>query len=92
LLGYGDGYKKRLSNILNCDDADEKTGLLEEYFGVCLLPFEEYFSDCSMLKRQKGTTLYSEFIEKEKAVSGKKAPMSLGLVAEYKGKLFWDYF
>ena len=92
LLGYGDGYKKRLSKILNCDDADEKTELLEEYFGVCLLPFSECFSDCTMLKRTKDDKLYNEFIEKEKAISGKHASIALELVAEYKGKIFWDYF
>ncbi len=92
LLGYGDGYKKRLSNILNCDDADEKTELLEEYFGVCLLPFPECFFDCTMLKRTKDDKLYNEFIEKEKAISGKNASIVLELIAEYKGKIFWDYF
>lgn len=92
LLGYGDGYKKRLSNILNCGDADEKTELLEEYFGVCLLPFSEFFSDLAMLKRGKGDALYSAFIEKEKAIFGKNAPITLELVAQYKGKIFWDYF
>ncbi len=92
LLGYGDGYKKRLSNILNCDDADEKTELLEEYFGVCLLPFSDCFSDFTMLKRQKDDVLYSKFIEREKALFGKKAPVYLELITEYKGKIFWDYF
>ena len=92
LLGYGYGYKKRLSKILNSDDADEKTKLLEEYFGVCLLPFPEYFFDCSMLKRKKGDKLYKEFVKKEKAISGRNASIVLELVAEYKGKIFWDYF
>jgi len=92
LLGYGDGNKKRLSNILNCDDADEKTELLEEYFGVCLLPFSEYFSDFAMLKREKDAILYRKFIEKEKTIFGKKAPVFLELIAEYKGKIFWDWF
>ncbi len=92
LLGYGDGYKKRLSKILNCDDADEKTGLLEEYFGVCLLPFSECFSDIATLKRTKDDKLYNEFVEKEKAIYGKNASIVLELVAEYKGKIFWDYF
>ena len=92
LLGYGDGYKKRLSKILNCDDADEKTGLLEEYFGVCLLPFSECLSDFVMLKRTKDDKLYNEFVEKEKAIYSKNASIVLELVAEYKGKIFWDYF
>ena len=92
LLGYGDGYKKRLSRILSCDDAEEKTELLEEYFGVCLLPFSECFSDNSTLRREKGDKLYNEFIEREKAIYGKKAPVILELIAEYKGKIFWDYF
>lgn len=92
LIGYGDGYKKRLSKILNCDDADEKTGLLEEYFGVCLLPFSECFSDYSMLKREKDNKLYNVFVEKEKTISVKNASIVIELVAEYKGKIFWDYF
>ena len=45
-----------------------------------------------MLKRTKDDKLYNEFIEKEKAISGKHASIALELVAEYKGKIFWDYF
>ena len=92
LLAYGDGYKKRLSNILSCGDAHEKTQLLEEYFGVCLLPFPELVSDPSMLSREKGDALYTEYMKAIKAMSGTKAPISLQLVKEYKGKLFVDHF
>ena len=31
-------------------------------------------------------------IEKEKSISGKNASIVLEVVAEYKGKIFWDYF
>ena len=91
-LGYGEGYKKRLSNILNCGDSEEKTALLEEYFGVCLLPFPEFFSEPLFLKREKSDKIYREFIKQEKAITGKQAPISLELVKEYKGKIFFDYF
>ena len=92
LIGYGDGNKKRLSSILSCADADEKTKMLEEYFGVCLLPFSECLSDPSMLKRERCDTLYREFVQKEKEITGKQAPISLKLVAEFKGKIYKDYF
>lgn len=92
LLGYASGYKKRLSNILGCSDAEEKNDLLEEYFGVCLLPFPECFSDHSTLIREKSDILYTEFIENEIALTGPKAPISLDLITEQKGKIFWDYF
>lgn len=92
MLGYGDRYKKRLSNILNCSNTDEKIELLEEYFGVCLLPFPECLSNPAILKREKGDALYNGFVEKEKNISGKQAPIVAQLTAEYKGKLFWDFF
>lgn len=92
VLGYGAEHKKRLSNILNCDDAEQKTALLEEYFGVCLLPFSEFFSDTLSLKREKSDTIYQEFIKNEQAISGNRSPVSLKLVKEYKGKIFFDYF
>lgn len=92
ILGYGDGYKKRLSSILGCGDAEEKTGMLEEYFGVCLLPFDECFSEPSVLKREKTDTLYKDFIKRESELSGKSAPISIQLIKEVKGKIFKDYF
>lgn len=93
MVGYGEGHKKRLSNILACEDADEKTELLEEYFGVCLLPFSESLFDGTDLKREKNTVLYDAFTERKKAVSGKNTPISAELVAEYKGKIFYcDFF
>lgn len=92
LIGYGDGYKKHLSCILSCADADEKTKMLEEYFGVCLLPFSECLSDPSLLRRERCDRLYREFTEKEKEITGKQAPISLKLVAEIKGKIYVDYF
>ena len=92
LIGYGDGNKKRLSSILSCADADEKTKMLEEYFGVCLLPFSECLSDPSILKRERCDTLYREFVKKEKEITGNQVPISLKLVAEFKGKIYIDYF
>ena len=92
LIGYGDGYKKRLSCILSCADANEKNKMLEEFFGVCLLPFSEYLSTPSILKREKSDTLYREFIKKEKEITGKQASISLNLIAEIKGKIFTNYF
>ncbi len=92
ILGYGDGYKKRLSNILSCDDAEEKNELLEEYFGVCLLAFPEFICDPLSLKREKSDALYREFRNRDQDISGKKAPVFLKLANEYKGKIFLDYF
>ncbi len=92
MIGYGDGYKKRLSNILGCGDAFEKMKLLEEYFGVCLLPFPELLSDPDALKRERGEELYNDCIKKEKTISAKKSPVSAKLIIEYKGKIFQNYF
>ena len=92
LIGYEDGYKKRLSDILSCADANEKTEMLEEYFGVCLLPFSECLSNPSQLRREKSDTLYREFIKKAREITGKQAPISLKLVSEIKGKIYKDNF
>ncbi len=91
LVGYGDGYKKRLSKILSSSDAEEKTQLLEEYFGVGLLPFQDIITtEPEALRREKGEVLYNEYLEREEAISGKRAPVTAKLIAEYKGKIFYD--
>ncbi len=90
ILGYPSGYKKRLSHILSCGNTDYKIQLLEEYFGVCLLPFPE----CPKkdLVRKRDDAIYRDYMENEKAISGKRAPITAQLLSEHKGKLFWDHF
>ena len=92
LIGYGDGQKKRLSTILNCSNIDLKMEMLEEYFGVCLLYLPETSDDPKTWHRERRDTLYRGYQEDEKKLTGKAAPVRLRLVAEYPGKLFWDFF
>lgn len=91
MIGYGDGFKKMLSSILSCGDAETKTAMLEEYFGVCLLPFKDILHDRSLLSRTRNDRLYKEFIEGEKLLMGTKAPITAELIDKRHGKLFWDY-
>lgn len=88
LIGLGEGNKKRLSNILQVADIDEKIALLEEYFGVCLLPFPECFETPEILKRERGDRLYLEYTKKNKEILKAGASIAANVVAEYDGKLF----
>lgn len=45
-----------------------------------------------MLHRDRSDTLYCKYQAEEKALTGKAAPIQLRLIAEYPGKLFWDFF
>ena len=92
LIGYADGQKKRLSSLLNCSDIDLKIAMLEEYLGVCLLYLPEVSDKPEMLHRDRSDILYREYQESEKALTGKAAPIHLNLVAQYPGKIFWDFF
>lgn len=92
LIGYGEGYKKRLSSLLDCSDVMRKVALLEEYFGVCLLYDSELANRPGQLRRTRDDVLYREYTEEEKQLSGKKAPMELKCVAEYPGKIFFNSF
>lgn len=92
LVGYGEGYKKRLSSLLDCSDTERKVALLEEYFGVCLLYDSELANTPEQLRRTRGDALYREYMEEEKQLSGKKAPMELKCIAEYPGKIFFNDF
>ena len=92
LAGYESGHKKRLSAILACSDVDLKISMLEEFFGVCLLYLPE-FRDCpELLFRRRGDTLYCQYREEEKALTGKAAPYRAVLTEEYPGKLFFHDF
>lgn len=92
LIGYGDGQKRRLSLILQCSDADLKTGMLEEYLGVCLLYTPELADVPELFCRKRDDALYKRYQENEKALTGKAAPFKINLIAEYSGKLFWNAF
>ncbi len=92
LIGYVDGQKKRLSSLLSCSDTDTKISMLEEYFGVCLLFFPELLNAPEMLVRKRDNKLYQKYQAEEKALTGKAAPISLDLIAEYPGKLFLNAF
>ncbi len=92
LIGYGEGQKKRLSSLLSCSDIDFKIAMLEEYLGVCLLYLPGISDDSEMFHRNRGDALYRKYQAAEKALTGKAAPIHLNLIAEYPGKLFWDFF
>jgi len=92
ILGLGDSEGKQFSHILLCPDAERKTAMLEEFFGVCLLYLPE-FRDCpELLFRRRGDTLYCQYREEEKALTGKAAPYRAVLTEEYPGKLFFHDF
>ena len=92
LLGYDNSAKKRFSSILDHDDGEEKTFLLEEFFGVCLLPFSDLFTTPQKLIRKKSDTLYQEFCKQQAMMSKNAAPFIGIIVAQYHGKLFWNEF
>lgn len=92
LIGYGDAQKKRLSSLLRCSDIDLKIAMLEEYLGVRLLYLPEMSNEPEMLHRERDDALYRKYQEAEKALTGEAAPIRLNLIAEYSGKLFWDFF
>ena len=89
LVGYASGEKRRLSNLLSCGDFDTKVAMLEEYFGVCLLPFEELIQASDpCLKKTRDRKIYDEFRSYEKSFSGRNSPVKAELIYECVGKLF----
>ncbi len=93
-IGYEEGGKRRISRILACDSVDLKIELLEEYLGVCLLPFEEYFFEQreAELERRREDVKYKAFLKEERMLSGKDAPLSLEQEDQFIGKLFHHPF
>ncbi|MBQ6893320.1 MAG: hypothetical protein IJN48_03855 [Clostridia bacterium] len=91
LIGYVDGYKRRLSGILSCPDAERKTYMLEEYFGVCLVP-ELFEYDHTRIQRKRNDVLYLSYLEDERRLKGEYAPIKAELVEVYSGKIFNHYF
>ncbi len=89
LVGYASGEKRRLSALLSCDDSEMKTALLEEFFGVCLVP--DVMETPEDMVREKGTALFLAYTEENKALKGKKAPYKLELVTKYAGKSVSDH-
>ena len=92
IVGYEEGNKRRLSNLLLCTDTEQKAAMLEEYFGVCLLYDTNLFDTYISLHRERSDLLYRKYQEEEKALTGKTAPISLDLIRKYQGKLFWNTF
>lgn len=92
LLGCDANQKKRLSSLLRCSDVDDTIAMLEEYFGVCLLYQPDVCDDPQLLHRVRSDALYRKYEAEEKAISGRAAPIQLRIIAEYPGKLFWDFF
>ena len=93
LIGYGEGQKRRLSRILSCGDTDFQIELLEEYFGVCLLPAPELAGEMpEELRRRRGDEKYNQLLEEDKMVTGRHSPLKAELVEERRGKLFERFF
>ena len=90
LVGYPDGYKRRISEILSCSDAELLTAMLEEFFGVMLLIDSDFMDEPpESLARCRGEACYLEFHEQEKRLRGKHAPIRAVLTAERPGKIFY---
>ena len=93
LIGIHADGKRRLSKILNCADVDFQLSLLEEYFGLCLLPVPELYGEsAAAFARVRGDQLYQEFLNEEKKLTGKQSPIGAELVWEHVGKLFHHEF
>lgn len=93
LIGYEGGEKRRLSKILACADVDFQIELLEEYFGVCLIPFPEMFKEESnALSRVRGEKRYLDYLAEEKKLTGKQSPVKVELISEQIGKVFTHKF
>ena len=93
LIGYESGQKRRLSKILSCADIDFQLKLLEEYFGVCLIPFPEMSEELpNVISRVRGEDLYQAYLVEEKKLTGKQSPIKVMLISEQPGKLFEHKF
>lgn len=93
LIGYESGQKHRLSKILSCADIDFQLELLEEYFGVCLIPFPEMLKESpNIISRVRGEELYLAYLAEEKKLTGKQSPIKVELISEQTGKLFEHKF
>ena len=89
LIGYGDGHKHHLSKIFKCTDIDLQVELLEEFLGVCLLPFPELLDeDPQALSKVRGDTLFRKYAEQEKELTGKRSAIQVELVQELPGLLY----
>ena len=88
MVGYDEGGKRRLSTILDCSSIDLQTEMLEEYFGVCLLPFpEEIEENPKSITRYRGDGAYKKYREAMKKLTGKNASIKLKLCENFKGDL-----
>ena len=97
LIGYT-GHNRDLSHILNCSDLHQQIELLEDFFGVCLLPFPELVNrNPQSLHRERTSSHINNFITMDKRLSGKHGPIQVQLVQEVAGVLdccdwFWEWF
>lgn len=94
LLGYPEsGFKRRLSNIISCSDAELLTELLEEYLGVSLLIFPEVLKENpELLRKIRGEEKYNAYQAEEKKLRGKNANVRIKLMETIPGKLFRKRF
>ena len=89
LVGYPDGYKRRISEILSCPDIEQLTALLEEFFGVALVVYRDILEeDPESLIRARGETQYLAFHEEQKKLSGRQCSIRATLTEEIRGKIF----
>ena len=93
MIGYENGQKRRLPKILSCADIEYQIELLEEYFGVCLVPIPELINEsANAMSRVRGESLYQSYLTEEKKLTGKRSPINVELVSERIGKLFEHKF
>ena len=92
LLGYEQGGKRRISQILSCADTEEQYLLLEEFFGVCLIVLPEEWEKPETLLRARGDARYQTYLAEEKKLTGKAAPLKAQMISQQPGKLFPTLF
>lgn len=89
LIAHDDGGSRRLLKILRCQDVDFQVNLLEEYFGVCLLPLSDMLdNERHLLSRRRDDKLYKAYIAEEMALAEKHAVVRVELVQEIDGLLY----
>ena len=91
LIGYENSGKRRFTKILGCADIDLRIKLLEEFFGVCLLPFPEMADENrSALSRVREEKLFKSYEAEEKKLTGKHAAVEAEVVQELDGVLYGE--
>lgn len=85
LLGFEDQPKNRLREIISCTDAETQCAMLEEYFGLCLLPLPELSPEEK--RRSRDDKLYRAWRAEEKQLFSGCGRLKTELIQEIPGML-----